>query len=308
MLVAECERLFEAAAPGNPTTTDRNPVNHRERARLTLAGKIATVKYAYLYLEPSDGLTLRLYPADTLDQARHLYTSPACVGGLLSLRNSGWHVRPNFHLGFMEKGFTWTTSRLDIDAYVRYWAEHPHRLREIRRPDWDTWLSGLIADGIFAPEDEAQFDTDFRDTRRQKAVPRPGVALSYSWEGNDTSVSSFATTLRSMLREALVALREPLATVEDMAHPRDTTVEVDAVASATSPVATKTPDWSSRERIPERVRHEVWRRDEGCCVDCGSRERLEFDHIIPISRGSSNTTRNIELRCERCNRTKGADI
>ena len=60
--------------------------------------------------------------------------------------------------------------------------------------------------------------------------------------------------------------------------------------------------------IPERVRHEVWRRDQGRCVVCGSQERLEFDHIIPISRGGSNTARNIELRCEYHNRSKGAQI
>jgi 5-methylcytosine-specific restriction endonuclease McrA len=63
-----------------------------------------------------------------------------------------------------------------------------------------------------------------------------------------------------------------------------------------------------REPIPEQVRHEVWRRDRGTCVDCGSRGRLEFDHIIPVSRGGSNTTRNVELRCESCNRRKGARI
>ena len=63
-----------------------------------------------------------------------------------------------------------------------------------------------------------------------------------------------------------------------------------------------------REAIPERVRHEVWRRDRGSCVECGSRARLEFDHIVPVSRGGSNSTRNIELRCEPCNRRKGARI
>jgi len=63
-----------------------------------------------------------------------------------------------------------------------------------------------------------------------------------------------------------------------------------------------------RQAVPERVRHEVWRRDRGSCVECGSRARLEFDHIIPVSRGGSNTTRNIELRCEPCNRRKGARI
>jgi hypothetical protein len=64
----------------------------------------------------------------------------------------------------------------------------------------------------------------------------------------------------------------------------------------------------ARQPIPESVRNEVWRRDQGRCVDCGSRERLEFDHIIPVSEGGSNTARNIELRCESCNRRKGARI
>jgi 5-methylcytosine-specific restriction endonuclease McrA len=68
------------------------------------------------------------------------------------------------------------------------------------------------------------------------------------------------------------------------------------------------PDPRRRRAIPERVRNEVWRRDEACCVDCGSRERLEFDHIIPISKGGSNTARNIELRCEICNSRKRARI
>lgn len=63
-----------------------------------------------------------------------------------------------------------------------------------------------------------------------------------------------------------------------------------------------------RPKIPERVRIEVWRRDDGKCAKCGSRERLEYDHIIPISKGGSNTARNIELLCEKCNRSKGAKI
>lgn len=63
-----------------------------------------------------------------------------------------------------------------------------------------------------------------------------------------------------------------------------------------------------REPVPQQVRREVWRRDQGRCVVCGSQERLEFDHIIPVSRGGSNTVRNIELRCEYHNRSKGAEI
>ncbi|OGX27942.1 MAG: hypothetical protein A2787_00485 [Omnitrophica WOR_2 bacterium RIFCSPHIGHO2_01_FULL_48_9] len=63
-----------------------------------------------------------------------------------------------------------------------------------------------------------------------------------------------------------------------------------------------------RESIPEETRIAVWRRDEGKCVKCGGREKLEYDHIIPVSKGGGNTVRNIELLCERCNRAKANKI
>ena len=63
-----------------------------------------------------------------------------------------------------------------------------------------------------------------------------------------------------------------------------------------------------RESIPEEVRLFVWRRDNGQCVRCGSRERLEFDHIIPVIAGGSYTERNVQLLCESCNRSKGATV
>ena len=60
--------------------------------------------------------------------------------------------------------------------------------------------------------------------------------------------------------------------------------------------------------IPREVQDRVWRRDEGKCVDCGSNENLEFDHIIPHSKGGANTYRNIQLLCEKCNRSKSDNI
>jgi len=63
-----------------------------------------------------------------------------------------------------------------------------------------------------------------------------------------------------------------------------------------------------RERISTEIRRAVWTRDQGKCARCGNRERLEFDHIVPISRGGSNTERNIELLCEVCNRAKSDSI
>jgi len=67
-------------------------------------------------------------------------------------------------------------------------------------------------------------------------------------------------------------------------------------------------DRTAREPIPASVRLYVWQRDRSQCVICGSREKLEFDHIIPVAEGGSNTERNVQLLCEACNRSKGATI
>ena len=56
--------------------------------------------------------------------------------------------------------------------------------------------------------------------------------------------------------------------------------------------------------IPMNVKREVWRRDEGRCVECGSQELLSFHHIILFSMGGSNTARNIQILCEVCHRKK----
>jgi len=65
---------------------------------------------------------------------------------------------------------------------------------------------------------------------------------------------------------------------------------------------------TSREPIPDDVKLFVWQRDGGRCVKCGGQQNLEFDHIIPVTKGGSNTARNIQLLCEKCNRAKGANL
>jgi hypothetical protein len=60
-----------------------------------------------------------------------------------------------------------------------------------------------------------------------------------------------------------------------------------------------------RRVIPTWVKLEVWKRDGGKCVMCGTIDDLHFDHIIPFSKGgSSKTPDNIQLLCGRHNLQK----
>ncbi len=57
--------------------------------------------------------------------------------------------------------------------------------------------------------------------------------------------------------------------------------------------------------IPSAVKLEVWKRDKGKCVVCGSQSNLHFDHIIPYSQGgSSKDSKNIQILCAKHNLAK----
>ena len=58
--------------------------------------------------------------------------------------------------------------------------------------------------------------------------------------------------------------------------------------------------------IPQHVKNAVHLRDGGRCVQCGdSGKYLEYDHIIPRSKGGPNTVENVQLLCRSCNQRKG---
>lgn len=75
-----------------------------------------------------------------------------------------------------------------------------------------------------------------------------------------------------------------------------------------TPEATLPYQRTTRERVPEGIAAEVWRRDGGRCVKCESRESLHIDHIIPLSQGGATIVSNLQLLCESCNLSKGAKI
>ncbi len=65
---------------------------------------------------------------------------------------------------------------------------------------------------------------------------------------------------------------------------------------------------SSSRYISKALKHEIWRRDKGACVNCGSRKNLNYDHIQPVALGGESTVGNLRLLCFHCNQRASAKI
>jgi hypothetical protein len=175
-----------------------------------------------------------------------------------------------------------------------------HARADVERELWP-WLkqTGLADDG----DDSVLLCFLGEFLGRRPVHMRPGLRFRRVWTFAEAEGlgSALAGAIRSEFNALFAAAHEPALGSAQGVRP-------EAPEGDSTRAASVRAGGFVREAIPERVRHEVWRRDQGRCVDCGSRERLEFDHIIPVSKGGSNTARNIELRCEACNRRKSATV
>lgn len=63
---------------------------------------------------------------------------------------------------------------------------------------------------------------------------------------------------------------------------------------------------TTRFAIPLATRETVLAREGRMCAYCGTTDGpFDFDHILPISKGGSNSASNLTLACAMCNRSKG---
>lgn len=68
---------------------------------------------------------------------------------------------------------------------------------------------------------------------------------------------------------------------------------------------------NGRTPFTKSIRHEVFKKDNYKCVECGvsKKERcLHVDHIIPISRGGTDELDNLQTLCDGCNLAKSNKI
>lgn len=60
--------------------------------------------------------------------------------------------------------------------------------------------------------------------------------------------------------------------------------------------------------IPLALRFLVLSRDGYKCVNCGTTEQLEIDHVFPFAEGGETEPRNLQTLCLPCNCSKGDKV
>lgn len=166
------------------------------------------------------------------------------------------------------------------------------------------WLP-YPADGATIPEIALEYPGEAG--RHSNTYPAPGLKKGTpALRLNVTSQAELQGTISYI--KALRDLRPlPEVKAEAPTSPTQPAIPV-ALDGTTERLPAPKPVAPRREAIPRAAQREVWQRDGGQCVECATREKLCFDHIVPFSRGGSNTVRNIQLLCERCNSSKGNRI
>ena len=110
--------------------------------------------------------------------------------------------------------------------------------------------------------------------------------------------------IAAVLRELMAAGLSGEALVE--------AVERIESSSASDPMANAIRQARYRERggarVPAVVRRAIFERDGFACVECDATDRLECDHIHPVSKGGSSEPENLQTLCRSCNARKGDRI
>jgi len=163
-------------------------------------------------------------------------------------------------------------SKSEIDELIR-----------ARKPVTETvgWVQPLQAHAAPAPARVRPIARE-RFAVQGTVGKRAADALRFAQETTGGDLSSILEAAL-VLYEAHLRKRKCGATARPQARPRPT---------------------SGSRHVPAHVRRVVWARDGGRCAytsddgqRCGSRRRLQYDHVVPVARGGESTADNVRLLC-----------
>ena len=156
-------------------------------------------------VEPEPMLTVNLWPADTVRQARHFYEM---VDRTAFLGLDDWKVGPNLHFSYMNQHQVWAETRWANSTYFDYFEDGQvyGQMDQARLvPLAEQWES----QGLITQDDLDNIEYQFKSTKRKTLNVIPGFSVSRVWNLN----AVIGMEQRGELEASVVdALATPLST------------------------------------------------------------------------------------------------
>jgi hypothetical protein len=153
----------------------------------------------------ASSVSLRIYPADDIEQAKPFYGFRPDPDQLQNL-GPGWKAQANLHFGGpFGRGWPPRENRPPVGfrRYVEYWTEHPHEIREFKGAHLGHKLRQLRREGLISNV-VARDDVDRLKKFKNFGI-RPGIKMEYRWPEFTTlpTPAAFAPRVLAKINEAL---------------------------------------------------------------------------------------------------------
>ena len=179
-----------------------------------------------------------------------------------------------------------------LNAVLRGWMHYYRHCSASQLAGWlDHWVHLRVADWLVKRHKSCYRAILARylkqeGTRKNFAVIRPNGSLMFLFLMRDVHITPY----RPRTRTNPYLLDAPLPT---------------GAAEPDIALPDYTWDGSSAHAEWRNTKDEIVARDGYCCADCGSRDNLDINHIIPRHKGGQDTPDNLITLCERCHVNRG---
>jgi len=173
-----CRTVLETISPGRVKRSARGGNYYIE---LPPGG---SAWWVYLGLWDDDSIAVRIYPGNTLRQARKFFER-ASKQEFFGLESKGWQIHPYLCFCYMAWGRAAEGTKLSPEEYYDYWASG--EIRQIRREDngFEDLSRQLRAHRIINARDQRNIRSDFIQTKRGVINACPGFEVIFSWPRAD---------------------------------------------------------------------------------------------------------------------------
>lgn len=163
--------------------------------------------WVYLGLWDEDSIAVRIYPGNTLGQAREFFERTR-KQEFFGLERKGWEVRPYLWFCYIGTGVCLAKgNKLSPAEYFDYWASE--EIRQVRRKDngFEDLSRRLRAQRLIDARDQRNIRKGFIETKRDFMNVCPGFELVFAWPRAEANRldrdQQFAAAVRTRANEAL---------------------------------------------------------------------------------------------------------